>query len=221
MAISNLTLKLPFLRLNQAKQNEFEYYQSLNTSIANQILALPKKERKKLSSADFAHIDFASMWVNQTIRNAKARTKVKQFKSLPLETNNQAWKLHKVGDTYSISFNLHRGRGKRIPLEIHQAEYRQLLDGLLEDRIAKGTLKLWWSKKGIWYALISLSMEVPDSTEPQGWIGVDRIGGRIILLQLPCPMGWLNSGAVRESNTYAAPQLDCENLCSKPRNSRL
>lgn len=174
MAISSLTLKLPFLGLNQSKQDEFEYYQSLNTSIANQILSLPKQERKKLSSADFAHIDFASMWVNQTIRNAKARTKVKQFKSLPLETNNQAWRLHKVGETYSISFNLHRGRGKRIPLEIHQNKYRNLLDGLLTGSVEKGTLKLWRSKKGIWYALISLSMEVPDSEEPQGWIGVDR-----------------------------------------------
>src|SRR5262249_39792733 len=105
-----LTLKVPFLNLNRTKVEEFERLQALNTRIGNQILALPKAERLKLTSKNFSHIEIGSSWINQTIRNANAETKVREFKSLPLETNNQGWKLHKVGSTYSVSFSLSRGR---------------------------------------------------------------------------------------------------------------
>ena len=71
-------------------------------------------ERRTLTSKSFAHIEIGSAWINQTIRNANARTKVKQFRCLPLETNNQNWTLHKVGDTYSVSFGLRRGIKKRV-----------------------------------------------------------------------------------------------------------
>ncbi|MGK7959352.1 MAG: hypothetical protein AB4044_02305, partial [Crocosphaera sp.] len=37
----------------------------------------------------------------------------------------------------------------------------------------KGSLKLWKSKKGIWYVLLSVSMEVPDAESVKNWIGVD------------------------------------------------
>jgi len=38
--------------------------------------------------------------MNQTIRNARAKTGVTQFKVAPLETNNQNWTLHKgIEDT--------------------------------------------------------------------------------------------------------------------------
>ncbi|MBE9167417.1 transposase [Pleurocapsales cyanobacterium LEGE 06147] len=63
-----------------------------------------------------------------------------------------------------------------------------LLDDLLEGKATKGTLKLWCSQKGIWYALISLSKEVPDSDEPQGWIGVDRGQNNIAVASLPSGM---------------------------------
>ena len=43
------TLKLPFLRLNRAKAEEFAYLQVLNTSVANNILAMPKGERRMLT----------------------------------------------------------------------------------------------------------------------------------------------------------------------------
>ncbi len=43
------TLKLPFLRLNRAKAEEFAYLQVLNTSVANNILAIPKGERRMLT----------------------------------------------------------------------------------------------------------------------------------------------------------------------------
>jgi hypothetical protein len=50
MATLTKTLKLPFLRLNKAKAQEFARLERLNTEVANQILAMPKAERRKLTS---------------------------------------------------------------------------------------------------------------------------------------------------------------------------
>jgi IS605 OrfB family transposase len=174
MATLTKTLKLPFLRLNQAKAEEFARLERLNTEIANQILAMPKDERRKLTSKSFASVEIGSAWINQTIRNANARTKVKRFRCLPLETNNQNWTLHRVGDTFSVSFGLLRGIKKRIPLEVHVASHRELLEAILNGSAKAGSLKLFRSRRGIWYALISVSMEVPDAEIRDRWIGVDR-----------------------------------------------
>jgi len=187
MGTATLTLKLPFLRLNQMKAQEFLRLQELNTGIANQLLTIPKGERTKLTSKDLRHIEIGSAWINQTIRNTNAATKVKQFKVLPLETNNQNWSLHKVGTTYSLGFGLLRGIKKRVPLLIHQSKYQQILDGILDGTVQKGSIKLWRSKKGKWYALLSVSMEVPDAGKPQGWIGVDR--GQNVLAVASVPSG--------------------------------
>ena len=173
MATITITLKLPFLGLNQNKVQEFEHWQQVNTQVANEILLLPKDERRKLTSKDFADVEIASMFINQTIRNANAETKVKQFDRLPLEVNNQGWSIHKVGETYSLSFSLKRGRTKRIPLEIHQANHTNILAMLLTEQAHKGSMKLWRSRKGIWYALLSVSMEVPDPLKTEQFIGVD------------------------------------------------
>jgi len=186
MAQATVTLKLPFYRLNQAKQTLFASVTKLNLHIANQILAMPKQERKKLTSKDFHTVDLGSVWVNQTIRNACAATKVKRFTSLPLETNNQNWSVHKVGDTYSVSFaGLARGRGKRVPIEIHQSKHAALLDDLIAGRATKGSIKLWQSRKGAWYVLLSVSMEVPDTQEVKGWIGVDRGQNHLAIASSP------------------------------------
>ena len=187
MSTATKTLKLPFLRLNRAKAEEFARLQALNTSVANTILALPKGERRALTSKSFAHVEIGSAWMNQTIRNANARTKVKQFWCLPLETNNQNWTLHKVGDTYSVSFGLRRGRKKRVPLAVHQASHQHWLDAVLAGRAAPGSIKLWCSRTGIWYACLSVSMDVPDA-EPTGrWIGIDR--GQNVPLSAATPDG--------------------------------
>lgn len=185
MAKAAFTLKLPFLGLNQNKVQEFECLQKLNTEVANKMLMLPKAERSKLSSKDFVAIELGSMVINQTIRNANAETKVKQFKILPLETNNQGWSIHKVGETYSVSVNLTRGRIKRIPLQIHQSKHANILDRLIEGKAKPGSLKLWRSQKGIWYALISVSMEVPDAAKTERWIGVDRGQKHLAVVSTP------------------------------------
>jgi hypothetical protein len=180
-------LKLPFLRLNRAKAEEFACLQTLNTSVANTILALPRAERRALTSKSFAHVEIGSAWINQTIRNANARTQVKQFRFLPLETNNQNWTLHKVGDTYSVSFGLRRGLKKRVPLAVYHAAHQRWLDTVLDGHASPGSLKLWCSRKGIWYACLSVSMDVPDA-EPTGrWIGLDR--GQNVPLSAATPDG--------------------------------
>ncbi len=187
MATLTKTLKLPFLRLNQAKTEEFARLEALNTSVANRVLALPKAERRKLTSKSFADVEIGSAWINQTIRNANAKTKVKRFQRLPLETNNQNWTLHKVGDTFSVSFGLLRGIKKRVPLEVHVASHRELLQALLNGQAKAGSIKLSRSRRGIWYALISVSMEVPDAENTGRWIGVDR--GQNVPLAAAIPDG--------------------------------
>ena len=185
MATITLTLKLPFLNLNQNKVQEFERLTCLNTEVANQMLALPKAERRKLSSKDFADIEIGSAVINQTIRNANARTNAKKFHTLPLETNNQNWQLHKIGDTYSLSFSLTRGRSKRVPLAIHSANHAVQLDALLNGSAKAGSLKIKRSRKGIWYALISLSMEVPDAAVTERYVGVDRGQNHLAVASTP------------------------------------
>src|SRR5919202_1767835 len=174
MPTQTLTLKVPFLRLNAAKATEFARLQDLNTKVANGILALSQEERSHLTTAHFTDVEIGSAWMNQTIRNARARTKAQRFTVMPLETNNQNWTLYKVGDTYSVGFNLLRGVKKRIPLQVYGVPYQRILDALLQGRAKQGSLKLWRSRRGIWYALLSVSMEVPDIEQVRGWVGVDR-----------------------------------------------
>ncbi len=185
MATISLTLKLPFLKLNQCKAIEFERLTTLNTLCANSLLEMPKEERSKYTSKDFRHIEIGSMWINQTIRNTNAATKVKHFKKLPLEVNNQGWKIIKTGKTYSLSFSLYRGRKKRIPLEIHQANQQEILDKVIAREAKQGSLKLWKSKKGIWYCLLSVSMDVPDAKKVNQWIGADRGQNHLCVASLP------------------------------------
>ena len=129
----------------------------------------------RLTSKAFAHVEIGSAWINQTIRNANARTKVKQFRCLPLETNNQNWTLHKVGDTYSVSFGLRRGIKKRVPLAVHHAAHQQLVRCPACMAVpSPGSHQALVLPEGIWYACLSVSMDVPDA-EPTGrWIGIDR-----------------------------------------------
>ena len=185
MATTSLTLKLPFLKLNQCKAIEFERLTTLNTDVANSLLEMPKEERSKYTSKDFRHIEIGSMWINQTIRNTNAATKVKHFKRLPLEVNNQGWKIIKTGDTYSLSFSLYRGRKKRIPLEIHQANHQEILNKVIDRKAKQGSFKLWKSKKGIWYCLLSVSMDVPDAQKVNQWIGADRGQNHLCVASLP------------------------------------
>lgn len=184
-----LTLKLPFYQLNQVKAKEFERLTVINTQVANELLTVEKKERKKLTSAAFRHIEIGSMWINQTIRNTNAKTKVKHFKRMCLEVNNQGYEILKSGELFTISFCLYRGRKGRIPLNIHAASYAEVLKKVINGSAQLGSLKLYKSKQNIWYALISVSMEVPDAISVEHWIGVDRGQNNIAVAALPKGFG--------------------------------
>ncbi len=198
MAILTLTLKLPFYRLNQCKAIEFDRLTELNTGVANQLLQIPKTERRKYTSKDFNHSSIGSGWINQTIRNSCAATKVKKFKCMPLEVNNQGWRIEKKGNVYSVAFSILRGVKKRIPLAIHQSNHADTLDKIITEEAKKGSLKLWKSKKGIWYVLLSVSMEVPDTEPVKNWIGVDRGQNQIAVASLPNGFGkFWNGGQIK------------------------
>jgi hypothetical protein len=106
-----------------------------------------------------------------------------------LEVNNQGYEVLKSGDLFSVSFCLYRGIKGRIPLSIHQASHTNVLAQVVSGKAKLGSLKLCKSKKGIWYALISVSMEVPDAGEVKGWIGVDRGQNNIAVAALPKGFG--------------------------------
>lgn len=199
MTKQTLTLKLPFHKLNQVKAEEFERLTALNTQVANDLLRFTKKERRELTSAYFNHLELGSMWINQTIRNTNAKTKAKRFKRMWLEVNNQGYKIAKSGELYTVSFNLYRGRKKRIPLEIHQASHAELLDKAISGQAKLGSLKICKSKKEVWYALISVSMDVPEPYEAQGWIGVDRGQNNLAVAALPGSFGkFWKAGRVKQ-----------------------
>ena len=174
MVTATKTLKLPFLDLNKTKKKLFFKVQELNTELANAILVMPKEVKAKLTTRSFKDSFIGSAWINQTIRNAKAKTKAKRFKCLPLETNNQNWQLNKVGDTYSVKFNITRDRANRVPLDVHEANHKDILDKIISGEAKQGTLKLYCSKKGIWYTCISVSWDVPDAKDTKRYVGVDR-----------------------------------------------
>ena len=189
MAELSITLKLPFYRLNKVKADEFERLTVINTQVANDLLKVSKAERRKITTAYFRHVEIGSAWINQTIRNTNAKTKVKHFNRMWLEVNNQNFDVEKKGDLYTLGFNLLRGRKGRIPLEVHSASHTEILDKLIAGEVKLGSLKLCKSKKGIWYALISVSMEVPDAVSVTQWIGVDRGQNNIAVAALPKGFG--------------------------------
>ena len=143
-----------------------------------------------LTSKHFNHINFASGFINQTLRNCRAKTKVKSFKRLPLETNNQNWELCKVGEFYSVRFNLYtRENGTRIPFDInvHNHKHVDFLERAMRGEAKLGSLKIYHSRKGVWYVLISISYAVelnnPKLRDVNNYIGVDR-GERNVLVMI-------------------------------------
>lgn len=168
------TLKLKFHRLNVVKEQLFAETTDACTELANQLVKLPVKERKKLTTAKVV-TPLKSALANQVIRQVKGKagSKTKEYKLLPPEVNYQNWRLFKQGETYSVSFPTLQGV-KRVPIEIKSNHWQSLLDRLLaEDKtISKGTLKLY-QKKRKWYALVSLTMEVPANNWANR-IGIDR-----------------------------------------------
>ncbi|MEO1299295.1 MAG: RNA-guided endonuclease TnpB family protein, partial [Cyanobacteria bacterium J06636_16] len=112
------TIKLKFLDLNQVKALAFAETTTAATDLANELVKMPLKERKQLTTAKVV-TPLKSALSNQVIRILRGRAgkRVKGFKVFWPEVNNQNWKLSKVGDTYSVSFPTIQGV-KRVPLAV-------------------------------------------------------------------------------------------------------
>ena len=168
------TLKLKFHNLNAVKAQLFAETTVACTELANELLKLSVKERKKLTTAKVI-TDLKSALANQVIRQVKGKAgkKTKEFKLLPPEINCQNWRLFKKGETYSVSFPTLKGI-KRVPIDISSKYWEILLKRLLEGdkNLTKGTLKLY-QHQNKWYALISLTEEVL-SVNSTSRVGVDR-----------------------------------------------
>ena len=168
------TLKIKFHRLNAVKVAMFAETTTACTELGNELLKLPIKERKKLTTAQVV-TPLKSALANQVIRHCKGKAgkKTKKFKLLPPEVNCQNWRLFKVGNVYSVSFPTLFGI-KRVPIAVKSRHWQPILDRLLrsDETLAKGTLKLC-QYKNKWYAVISITEEVPDVIA-KNRVGVDR-----------------------------------------------
>jgi IS605 OrfB family transposase len=174
MSQVTIMLKLKFVDLNQAKAVMFGKMTEENTRLANLLLTIPLPERRKLTTAKI-ETSLMSALANQTIRHTTSGTgkKVKQYKSLPPEINKQNWSIHKVGETYSLSFPAIKGTS-RVPVEVASRHWQPILDRLLlnDTFIDKGSAKLI-KHRNKWYAYISVTLEVPE-VEATTRIGCDR-----------------------------------------------
>ncbi|MBE7384379.1 MAG: transposase [Leptolyngbya sp. SIO1E4] len=171
------TLKLKFLDLNRVKALAFADTAEAATELANELVKLPLKERKQLTTAKVV-TPLKSALSNQVIRILRGRAgkRVNAFKRFWPEVNNQNWKLCKVGKTYSVSFPTIQG-DKRVPLEVADSHYAAQLDSVLAGVGTRGTLKLM-QLSGVWYAVLSITWDVPE-VESTERIGVDRGQNRL------------------------------------------
>lgn len=166
------TIKLKFKDLNSSKADIFQEMSAETTRLANELLKIPYMERRKLTTAKVSS-SLKSALINQVIRHTISKTgrKAKEYKVLPPEVNKQNWKVHKVGDTYSICFPTING-DKRIPIEVANQHWQYILDGIWSGTIEYGSFKLI-KHKSKWYAYVSITEEVPEATT-QNRLGCDR-----------------------------------------------
>ncbi|ARV61879.1 transposase [Nostocales cyanobacterium HT-58-2] len=167
-----LTIKLKFVNLNKVKAEMFAQMEKENTRLANELLSIPYMERRKLTTAKVNSI-LASALSNQTIRHTISASgrHSKHYTKLPIEINRQNWNLHKVGDTYSLSFPTIQGV-KRVPVEIASQHWQSVLEKVLSNQCIKGSIKILCKRK-VWYANMNVTLEVPE-VQSQNKIGVDR-----------------------------------------------
>jgi hypothetical protein len=116
-----------------------------------------------------------SALANQVIRHTTSRAskKVKKYKILHPEINKQNWALHKVGDTYSISFPAIKGT-KRVPVYVASTHWQPILDLVWNEdgSVEKGSVKII-KHRNKWYAFVSITQEVPEVVATSK-IGCDR-----------------------------------------------
>jgi len=203
MAKVTTTIKLKFVDLNQSKADLFAQMTEENTELANYLLSIPLPERRKLTTAKVVTCLMSAL-ANQTIRHTTSLSskKVKTYKTLPPEINKQNWALHKVGDTYSISFPTIKGT-KRVPVCITYKHWQPILEEVLnqDKSVEKGSVKLI-KHRSRWYAFVSITQEVPEVIATKR-IGCDR--GQTNLAAIAPTQGFgkfFNGKAVKHRRRY-------------------
>ncbi len=79
------------------------------------------------------------------------------------------------------------------------------LDAILDGTAKKGGVKLWRSRRGLWYALLSVTMDVPVAKRSGQWVGVDRGQNHVAVASTPTgrPRFW-TFGVVRQARRHDA-----------------
>lgn len=186
------TIKLKFHDLNKVKQQLFAEMTVENTRLANELLAMPYRERREVTTAKVI-TSLKSALANQTIRHTISATgrKVKHYKCLPPEINKQNWKLEKRGDTYSLSFPTVVG-DKRVPVVVASSHWEPILEQVIVGAVEKGSVKLIYHRKQ-WYAYMSVTVDVPQ-VQAQRRVGVDRGQNNIAVVAPVKGFGKFHSG---------------------------
>lgn len=110
---------------------------------------------------------------------------------MPVEINNQNWKLTQVGHTYSISFPTLKG-DQRVPVEVASSHWQPVLDGLLKSTVKGGSLKLI-KHRNKWYVYLSVIEDVPEITLNKK-IGCDRGQNNLAVVAPPFGFGKFFNG---------------------------
>jgi putative transposase len=186
------TIKLKFHDLNKVKQQLFAEMTAENTRLANELLAIPYRERRAITTGKVI-TSLKSALANQTIRHTISATgrKVKHYKCLPPEINKQNWKLEKRGDTYSLSFPTIQG-DKRVPIVVASSHWKPILEQVLAGNVEKGGVKLIYHRQR-WYAYMSVTVDVPQ-VQAQKRVGVDRGQNNIAVVAPAQGFGEFHSG---------------------------
>ena len=121
--------------------------------------------------------------------NAVKAAEFDRLTAVNTEVANDLLKVEKAERSKLTSSAFRHIEKGRIPLAVHQASHAELLDRAIAGEAKLGSIKLCKSRKGIWYSLISVSMEVPDAGQVTGWIGVDRGQNNIAVAALPNGFG--------------------------------
>lgn len=116
----------------------------------------------------------------------------------------KTWTLHRVGETFSVSFGLFRGGKRRIPLAVHCASHGELLAALLKSRAKAGSIKRARSRRRQYGPL--------DWRE--SWAECTNGGAGQLPMILP------SSGKRAESGMFAGCMPSAKGNCSPRGNAR-
>lgn len=171
-----ITLKIKLYQPTQAKKQMYQEMADRTTEFANNYLKLDKKDRPKTSKeAKEYSKPLPSAVLAQAIRDIKSKKKVKRFKRLWPNFNNQNFKVEKEvskdgGAVWKASFpTLERRVGVPIVAQSYQEKYLNLL---LSGEVKQGSARLIRYGKD-WYIHLSIVLTVEQTKRTEKNMGID------------------------------------------------